>query len=349
MATQQNYFEAFCKVSKAFGSTLDKKALLDLIVESAITTMKGKAACLFLADEKKEVFIPKAQKGLSDNYLHASPIKAKELLDGLEQKGYLAFKDATTDPRLEHHEAKKAEGIASILTVPVRVSDCTIGVLSLYTAKQKEFKTAEIDFLRALADQGGIAIQNTRLFDRTRRNAQLFLELIGEINSSLDIKTILHNLTHNIAKTLGLKGVLIRLLDEKSDTLKPVASYGLSEAFIDKGPVAAKGSAIGRALQGETVIIPDVSSDATVKYKDEFAREGIKAMLSVPVKVREEVIGVLVFFSANPRRFPDDIAIMAQALGHQGGLAIQNASRHLALKSDLEELKEDIWSHKAWF
>jgi hypothetical protein len=39
-------------VSKAFGSTLSKEKLLDLIVESAIETMDAKAACLFLADKE---------------------------------------------------------------------------------------------------------------------------------------------------------------------------------------------------------------------------------------------------------------------------------------------------------
>ena len=74
MATLGDFFKTFCKISKAFGTTLEKEALLDLIVSSAIETMQGKAACLFLADEKTDVFMPVAQKGLSDNYL---PERAK--------------------------------------------------------------------------------------------------------------------------------------------------------------------------------------------------------------------------------------------------------------------------------
>ena len=71
MTKRNNYFKTFCIISKAFGTTLSKEKLLYLIVHSAIDTMDAKAACLFLADEEKDVFVPMSQKGLSDNYLHA--------------------------------------------------------------------------------------------------------------------------------------------------------------------------------------------------------------------------------------------------------------------------------------
>ena len=129
MTTEKDYFKTFCKISKAFGTTLGKEKLLELIVQSAIDTMNAKAACLFLSDKAKDVFIPVAQKGLSDNYLHASPMQARKIVDEILKGGYLSFYDATTDPRLENLEAKKAEGIASILSVPVMVKDQAIGVL----------------------------------------------------------------------------------------------------------------------------------------------------------------------------------------------------------------------------
>jgi signal transduction protein with GAF and PtsI domain len=82
---------------------------LDLVVSSAIDTMDGKAACLFLQDRQQEAFVPMAQKGLSEKYLHANPIKAKKVVEGLDETGYLSFPDAISDPRLENHEAKKEE------------------------------------------------------------------------------------------------------------------------------------------------------------------------------------------------------------------------------------------------
>ena len=64
MTKDKDFFKTFCKVSKAFGTTLGKEDLLNLIVQSAIDTMDAKAACLFLSDEEKDIFVPVAQKGL---------------------------------------------------------------------------------------------------------------------------------------------------------------------------------------------------------------------------------------------------------------------------------------------
>jgi GAF domain-containing protein len=347
MTKKTDFFKTFCKVSKAFGTTLKRNELLDLIVESAIETMEGKAASLFLADEKRNVFVAVAHKGLSKSY-HEKPLQAKKVVDVVLEKGYLAANDATTDPRLEQHEAKKAEGIASLLAVPVPVRKKTIGILTLYTAAPREFSKEEIEFLSALAEQGGMAIEHSRLFERIKQNSALFLDLASNINSSLDIKEILNILTGELTKAFNLKGVAIRLLDEDTGTLKLVASHGLSEEYLNKGPVSATKS-IAPALKGEIIVIEDTAADDRIQYKAETQKEGIVSMLCVPIKVREKVIGVMRLCSGVKRDFPEDIVTLMNAVAHQGGLAIQNASMYLKLQADKESLEKDIWSHRQWF
>jgi len=349
MTVRKDYFKTFCMISKAFGSTLNRDELLDLIVQSAIDTMEGKAACLFLADQvKEEMFSPAYQKGLSENYLHADPYRGKALVDELVKKGHLAFSDVTSDPRMENREAKKAEGIASILVVPVMVEAKPIGVLSLYTAEVREFSEDEIEFLSALADQGGIAIQNARLVERMRKNALLFHDMADSINSSLDIQKILHILTSDLAETFGMKGVNIRLVNKDSGTLELVATYGFSEEFLNKGPVS-KDNSVSGALDGETVVIKNAQTDKRVQYRESMKKEGIVSMLCVPLRVGEEVIGVMRLCSETERDFPEDMIILVEALASQGGIAIQNASMYLSLQEDKKDLEQDVFSHRMWF
>ncbi len=348
MAEKRDYFKTFCKVSKAFGTALGKDELLNLIVESAIETMNAKAACLFLADKERDMFLPTAQKGLSEDYLHAKPMRAKDIVKAVLKGGYLAIKDATTDPRVENHDLKKAEGIASILDVPVMVRDEVIGVLALYTSDVRDFSTDDIEFLTALAEQGGMAIQRARLLERIEKNSMLFLDLASNINSSLDVKKIFHNLTVDLCEALEMKGAIIRLLNKETGNLQLVASSGLSDKFLNKGPVSAEKS-VTQAMRGETVIIDDVEKDDRLQYRDEVIQEGIASMLVVPIKVKEEVIGILRLCSADKRHYPQDIILLVEALAQTGGLAIQNASMYLALQDDMKELKDDIWSHRSWF
>ncbi len=344
-----DYFSTFCKISKAFGTTLNKQELLNLIVQSAIDTMDAKAASLFLADEKENVFVPVAQKGLSQNYLHAGPSQAKKVVEGIfKGGGYLSIRDATSDPRVENHEAKKAEGIASILDVPIMVKNKAIGVLALYTATPRDFAEDEIDFLSALADQGGIAFENARLVNRMRMNTEFFHDLSVSINSTLDIKKIMHIMSADVAEIFGVKGASIRLLDENKERLELVSSYGLSEAYLGKGPVSAE-KGIPEALKNRPIIVSDVAADEGVQYREEKRVEGIVSILSIPINARDEVVGVMRLYSDVKREFTDDDIMLAVAIAHQGGLAIQNASMYLTLQEDKENLEAEIWTHKSWF
>lgn len=348
MTERDDYFKTFCKVSKAFGTVVRKDELLDLIVESAAETLTGKAACLYLTDEEKDEMVPVAQKGLSETYLRTGLTRGSRVKAVLQKEGYLLVKDATTDPRLDNQEVKKAEGIASILISPMTWKEKVYGALVIYTASPRDFSQDEIDFLGALAEQGGMAIQQARLFERMRQDLTLFHDLASGINSSLDIKKILHILTADICEAFGMKGVNIRLLDKDTETLKLLASYGLSEEFLNKGPVSADESVV-QALDGETVAIEDARSDPRVQYRDAMQREGIVSMLCVPIKSKERVIGVMRLCSGFERKFTPSMITLVEALAHQGALAIQNANFYLALQKDKKSLEEDIWSHRLWF
>lgn len=348
MTEPSDYFKTFCTISRALGTAASLDELLDLVVQSATEAMGGKAACLFLADERRDLFVPMAQKGLSEGYLHASPIKAQKIVGALLSQGHLVFEDATSDPRLEHHAVKKMEGIASLLTVPVRVKERPIGVLSLYTAERRQFSPVEVEFLCALAEQGGMAIEKTRLLERIQKNALLFLDLASAINSTLDIKKVLHSLTVKVCESLGMRGVSIHLLDDASEVLKLVASHGLSKRFLDleRHTSSATSAAV---LKGETLVINDIAGDERVRYKAELSTEGVASMIFAPISVRDEVIGTLRIYSPVRRRYPQDVITLVQALAHQGGLAIQNASMYLNLKEDQKALEADVWSHRSWF
>jgi GAF domain-containing protein len=346
---KKDYFKTFCTISRAFATSHDKDILLDLIVQSAIDTMEGKAACLFLEDKEKDLFVPVCKKGLSQNYLHADPYKAKKLVEELLKNGHLATHDVSADPRVENVAAKKAEGIASILVVPVMVDNKAIGILTLYAATVRKFSEEEIEFLQALAEQGGIAIQNARLVERIKLNAKLFHDMATNINATnLDVKKIFHILTADISETFGMKGVNIRLLNKETDTLDLVATYGLSEQFLNKGPLSSEKSVV-QALKGQTVIIKDATTDDRVQYRDHMKKEGIVSMLCVPIKSGSEVIGVMRLFTDTEREFPEDMVMLVEALANQGGIAIQNASMYLSLQEDKKNLEEEIWSHRLWF
>lgn len=351
MATKTDYFHSLSKLSREFGTTKDQYTLLNLIVDSAVKTMKAKAAAIFLMDEESESAeknVAVAQAGLSDKYMHAGSGHAVKITPQLLKDGYIYFRDATTDRRLINREMKKAEGIGSILTVPVMLRGRMMGILSLYTREIKAFTKDEIEFLSILAEQGGIAIENAQLLKKMRDNTQIFLKLAASVSSSLDIKIILQTLTEDIAKNLDIKAASVRLLDEDKRTLKLVASFGLSDKYLNKGPIFAEKS-IAIALKGKPVVVKNAFTDEGVQYKKEKQEEGIVSILCVPIKSQDDVIGVLRLYSDRRRDFTDDEIALVTALAYQGGLAIHNACLYLTVQDDVKDLKENIWGHKSWF
>lgn len=344
-----DYIKAISKVGRALGTTIERDKLLQMIVHSAVDTMKAKAASLFLAsDEAEGHYIAAAQTGLSKSYMHAAPSRMAPTMKLLEKEGFIHYRDARQDDRVQNRDSKVQEGIGSILVVPVRAADALIGCLALYTADIRDFSEMEIEFLTVLAEQGGMAIQKACLIEKLRNATRIFLEMASGIAASTDIKTILQTLTEDVAKALGVKAATIRLLDENRVTLRLAASYGLSEKYLQKGPVSAEKS-IAQALQGKPVVVKDAATDAGVQYRKEKKEEGIVTILSVPIKSREEVIGVLRLYSAVPRDFTDDEIRFVNALAYMGGVAIQNMQLMAMLKDDVKDLRENVWIFKSWF
>lgn len=351
MSTRENYFQALSKLSKEMGATQDQDKMLHLIVSVAVKTLKAKAAVIFLADEEFDSSIQNvavAQVGLSEKYIHAGTAHAVKISPQLLKDGHMYFRDATTDKRLMNREAKKAEGIGSILTVPVLDKGRMLGILSLYTKDIREFKQDEIDFLSILAEQGGAAIENAQLIQKLRSHSQIFLKLAASISESLDVKIILQTLTQDLVKDLQIKAASVRLLDEEKRTVELVANYGLSDKYLNKGPIKADKN-IAEALRGKTISIKNVTQDPGIQYRKEKEDEGIASMLYVPIKAKDKVIGVLNVYSSRIREFTEDEILLVTALAYQGGLAINNACLYMTIQDDIKDLKENIWSHKSWF
>lgn len=350
MKTVHDYFNVIRDVSGLFGLTHDRDKLLKLIVKSIVKVMKAKAACLFLSESGEgEKYVAVAQTGLSKRYIHnASTGLIKDTIKALNKVGHVIYQDVEKDPRIQNKESKLKEGIKSILVVPVRIQGKLIGALSIYTGEVRNFTEHDIEFLSILAEEGGIAIENARLVEQIRNSSRIFLELGAQITASNDIKSILGKLTEDVAKAIRVKAATIRLLDERRTSLRLAASYGLSENYLKKGPISAEKS-ITQALQGKPVVVKDASKDSGVQYRDEKKEEGIVTILCVPIKSREEVIGVLRLYSATPRDFTEDEIQFVTALANIGGVAIQNMEYQAMLQSDLKDLRDDIWIFKSWF
>jgi GAF domain-containing protein len=350
MPVRINYFKKLVELCKTFGTARNRRELLEMIFVSAMDILGGKAACLYLTDIGKPELIPIAQKGLSESYFRSKKsMLTQKIVPLVVKKGFFYCRDAAVDPKLEFPDAKKAEGIASILAVPVMVKGKINGVFCLFTASPRDFAPQEKEFASLLAQQAGGVMEHARLLDHLRRETQLFFDLAVNLSGTLEVKEILRAMTTDLAQALGVKGASIRLLDEQRETLEPVASFGLSKKYLEKGPVSAQES-IPQVLKAKKpVIILNAATDKRVQYREMNQKEGIVTILAAPIKTKEQVIGVLRLYSKVMRHFTPEEIKLVTALAYLGGLAIQNASMYLMCQTDMKDLQEELWSHRSWF
>ena len=174
---------------------------------------------------------------------------------------------------------------------------------------------------------------------------KLFKEVCKKINSSLDFSEVLNSIAKNTVEMLNVKGCTIYLLDEKQKTLRVSSSYGLSRAYINKGPIDAETSIV-ESLSGKTVLVLDAQNDDRIQYPIDARKEGVASILSVPMSVKEKIIGVLRIYTSEPREFSEIENEFISGLAEIGSIGIENARMHDHLKNDHDKLISDV---QQWF
>jgi len=101
-----------------------------------------------------------------------------------------------------------------------------------------------------------------------------------------------NHLTQMLVAALNIKGCAIFVLDPETEELEILASFGLTAEYLTKGPLIAPRS-VAETSEGRPVIVPDILKDGTIQYPEEATREGIKAMLGIPIIFLDEVLGSL--------------------------------------------------------
>ena len=107
---------------------------------------------------------------------------------------------------------------------------------------------------------------------------------------NLDLMT--NHLAQLLVLALDIKGCTIFVLNPETKELEILATFGVSPKYLTKGRLLADKS-IAANLKGEPVIVSDVSKDKNIQYPEEAKKEGIVAILSIPIVFLNETLGAL--------------------------------------------------------
>jgi len=173
-------------------------------------------------------------------------------------------------------------------------------------------------------------------------------ETAAIVNSARNPRGVLGSIVEIVTKALEAKGCSIMLLTPDKKCLLHTVAYGLSDWYVKKGPILADKS-ISETLEGKPVAILDATADERVQYTEQQKKEGIASILSVPMMLRDEVIGVIRVYTAEPRHFSRDDIYFVSAVANLGAIALENARLYDSIHKDYHTVKQELLEWRATF
>jgi predicted Fe-Mo cluster-binding NifX family protein len=177
-------YETLVRITKAISSIQDPEEIVLITVEGVTHALNVKGCALFLFSEKSAELKLAGYYGLSDEYVDKGPISAiQSIASSLQDRQPVAIFEVTDDPRIQYPEAAIKEGIASILSTPIIIGDQLLGCLRVYTGEPWEFTLTDVNFVQAVAQVVGMAMEMCRVNKGLR-------ESIDILNMMQDPKTL---------------------------------------------------------------------------------------------------------------------------------------------------------------
>jgi len=161
------------------------------------------------------------------------------------------------------------------------------------------------------------------------------------ISGLWDLDAVLKVALDNILKIM--KGTIggILLADEQTQTLSYHIHQGLSGSYVEKMRLSPGEGIAGRVAQsGKAILLEDISIDSRVAHPDLVSAEGLKAFICVPIRAKDNVLGVINVASRKAHRFTSKDLHLLHSIGDQLGVAIQQARLYERLRKARERYRK---------
>jgi K+-sensing histidine kinase KdpD len=241
-------------------------------------------------------------------------------------------------------------GMKSLIVVPLRTGNETIGSLTFSSARPGAYREHDLWIAQLLALQMAIALKHASLFDEAKKRItqiEMVNEIAEKLTSTLDLDELLNSAAEIIRKNFNYFDVTIFLVDKGAEEVVMVAHSGNYVDFLPHGYRQRMSDGIVGwvATNGKRLLANDVSESSEYMA---YEYHSTRSELAVPIKIDEEVMGVLNVEHTKVQAFDEMDAIVLETLCDQLGSAIRNANLYNQVKKsnaklmELDKLKSDF-------
>lgn len=335
-------FTELYSLSRIISSTLEPQEVLNLIIDAAVKITKATTGSLMLIDKDSGVLNIEVARGFSRRIVSKTKLKVGEGITGWvakEGKSLLA-PDVTKDAKY----VKIDKNIKSELAVPLILEDEVIGVVNVDSTRASAFTNEDMEMLFTLASQSAKVIQNAQLYETLKKKVEELSALfeIGKIiTGTLNLEKVLEIIVEKVSSLMNTKVSSLMLLDSDKDELVIKAVFGGSPDYAAKPNLTIENSLIGQVVKTKKpLMVLDVRKEKTYRYLDLAKKMNLCSLLSVPLVVKDKVIGVINTYTNTQRKFtPDEIQLLS-SLADQSVIAIENARLYEHMIKLEEKIRE---------
>lgn len=330
-ATGPRALAALRQIARALSTAWDLDSTLDLIARKTTEVMQVDSCSIYLLDPDGQTLRLRATTGLAQQMLGLATLKVGEGMTGhaVARNRPVYASDAQHNPHFKYVQGTSEGAFHSLLAVPLLIEETPIGALNVQTIEAHDYTEREVETLSLIGDLAAGALAKARLHDSQKRQIeelQALAKVSEVVTSPQYLDDILDVVTEMAAKVMEATLCSIFLLDEQGTHLELRSAQNASASYRLRPPLPLGSGIIGRvAVDNRPVFVHDVRVHPDYHEQALARREGLVSLLSVPLSVREHVIGVFNCYSDRERTYSAEQEALFLTLANQTALAIEHA------------------------
>ncbi|MBF5044613.1 MULTISPECIES: GAF domain-containing protein [Myxococcaceae] len=325
-------------------STLEPVAQLTQAMERLLPTFEMDTGAAFQREGEELVLV--AHRGLSPT----TAFRLARLRNGTgpaslaARTGEIVVVDSLEQVDPGARKYLEVDGLQAVAAVPLVAKGEALGVLMLGRRRAAGLTPRELELLRSVGAQLGVALDSSRLFHEARRRAE-DLAIVHEVGRSLtgtlELQQLLDRGVVNLARIVDAPDAYLFLADAGGERLEIRAAAGdhpeLVGLYLPAQPPDS--SLVARVFQTrEGALVEDARTDPRVNPALRSRELGL-GYLALPLVVRERTVGVAVISETrHTRRFTPQEVERAAAVANQLAVALDSARLYEDLKRSYAEL-----------
>jgi len=263
-------------------------------------------------------------------------------------------------------EMSRVDGCHTLLGAPLLRDGESIGAIVLRRAEVNPFSEKQIALLQTFADQAVIAIGNVRLFEEVQARTHELTESLEQQIATSEVLSVISRSAGDLAPVFdAMLSKAVQLCNANFGVLNTYdgrqfhrgATYGLPAAYDEfrrKRPLTyGPDTAPARLLKGEAFVeIVDLLESDAYRSAEPNRRAlvdfgGARCLLAVPLLKDERVVGNVMIFRQENRRFSEKQITLLQQFAAQAVIAIENTRLLRELRERTEDLSESLQQQTA--